>query len=193
MGIFPIPWQDTLQGCMLSIENAERLVEDAFFLNRNGRTQSAYCVSLDAWEELGKAILLYKHYKTKEPVSQQDWRHILLDHKHKHVAWMNNDDLLYGRSPSKSVAELKDALEKTIKERDSLTFKLDRDIGAYVDWIGGDHRWRSPCKLEKPWFSSDQPMPPVFDPDYWAISTHGICKHLRRLIGDSEGDTTYVS
>lgn len=81
MDIFPIPWEDTLEGCRLSIENAERLAEDSQVLRASSRLQTAYSVSLDAWEELGKAVLLYRYYKAKEPVSKDDWYQILHDHK----------------------------------------------------------------------------------------------------------------
>ena len=56
MSVFPIPWQETLEGCRLSIENAERLAQDSQVLRADGRLQTAYSVSLDAWEEMGKAI-----------------------------------------------------------------------------------------------------------------------------------------
>jgi AbiV family abortive infection protein len=144
MSVFPIPWQETLEGCRLSIENAERLAQDSQVLRADGRLQTAYSVSLDAWEEMGKAILLYRYYKTKEPVSQNDWYKILHDHKHKRVAWINSMDLLYGTTPPKSITQLKPDLEKAIQEGDLKNwFNLEREVGVHVDWIGGKDRWRS--------------------------------------------------
>jgi len=194
MDIFPIPWEETLEGCRLSIENAERLVEDSQILKRNGRIQSAYSVSLDAWEELGKAILLYRYYKTKEPVSSDDWKRILRDHKRKRVAWVNSMDLLYGTTIPKSVADLKQDLERTLHEEGSSSwFNLERDVGVYVDWVGGEHGWRSPCKIGYPWFESEAWMRPLFDSDYWAANTRLICDQLKETINRSEVKPTSSS
>jgi len=185
MTIFPIPWEEALQGCRLSIENAERLAEDALLLNHSGRTQSAYAVSLDAWEELGKAIILYRYYTTKESISSIDWFDILRDHKHKRVAWVNSTDILYGSRPPNSVAALKTDLEKSITEDNFQKWlTLERDVGAYVDWVGGKDGWRSLCHLQEPWFNSPPPMPPVFDAMYWASNTRLICHQLRDKVRD---------
>ena len=177
---------------MLSIENAERLAEDSLLLSQNGRIQSAYSVSLDAWEELGKAIILYRYYKTREPISKDDWWDILRDHKSKRVAWVNSVDLLYGTTPPKSVTELKNDLERTISEDNSWKWlSLERDVGVYVDWVRGS--WLSPCKLENHWFSSAPPLPPVFDPVYWASNTRLICHQLREKVKDYGVKATFSS
>jgi AbiV family abortive infection protein len=189
MGIFPIPWEETLEGCRLSIENAERLVEDSLVLRGSGRLQSAYSVSLDAWEELGKAILLYRFFSAKEPVLENDWKRILTDHKSKRVAFVNNVDLLYGPAPTKSVTELKDSLKDALKERaDRSWFSLEREVGVYVDWVGGEDRWRSPCRIDEWWFAS---IP--FDARYWANSAKAICRRLKELTKDSDAKATSSS
>ena len=179
MNIFPIPWEEALEGCRLSIENAERLAEDSIILQRNGRLQSAYCISLDAWEELGKAVLLYRYYKTKQPITEGDWYQILRDHKRKRIAMGNSMDL-FEDGPQKSVNELKDSLATVLKEkRDRKWFALERGVGVHVDWVGGEKPWESPCKVDEAWFRT---VP--LDSDYWARSTQSICKTLKRNIDD---------
>lgn len=183
MDAFSIPWKEALKGCKLAIENAERLAEDSLVLKRNSRMQSAYSVSLDGWEELGKAVLLYRYYKTEETISKDDWKRILSDHKHKRIAWANSLDLLYGTTLPKSVTDLKNDLEKAIGDENSKKwFDLERNIGVYVDWIHPQDCWVSPCKIDKPWFSSDSLLPPVFDSEYWARSTIAQCRHFRELL-----------
>jgi AbiV family abortive infection protein len=177
MSIFPIPWQEALQGCRLSIENAERLAGDSQVLRKNGRLQSAYSVSLDAWEELGKAIVLYTYYKAQEPISRNDWERILTDHKHKRVAWVTSVDIVYGTAPPKSVTKLKEDLEKHLTEDWRKWFKLERDVGVYVDWVGGKEPWVSPCRIDKKWFSI---IP--FDSEYWATAVIAQCGHFRERL-----------
>jgi len=167
-----------LEGCRLAAENAERLAEDSRVLGRNNRVQSAYAVSLDAWEELGKAVLLFRYFKQKEDISLEDWRQILRDHKHKRVAWVHSMDLLYGETPSKPVLQLKDALERAINEEDwGKWFDLEREIGVYVDWLDLKEHWRSPCQIDKALFHA---VP--FDSEYWTVAAIFQCKHFREII-----------
>jgi AbiV family abortive infection protein len=180
METFPIPWTKALEGCRLAIENAERLAKDSLVLRRNGRLQSAYSVSLDAWEELGKAVLLFRYYKHKEDISEKDWFEVLRDHKSKRVAYVNSMDILYGSSPPKSVKQLKHDLEKTTEEKRWRDwFSLEREIRVHVDWVGlKEHaHWQSPCKIDKRWFGS---IP--FDSLYWTVSVRAQCKHFRDVL-----------
>jgi len=173
METFPIPWTEALEGCRLAIENAERLAEDSEVLRRNGRLQSAYSVSLDAWEELGKAALLFRYYQQEQNISSADWRHVLRDHKSKRVAYVKSMDVLYGSTPPKSVQQLKDDLKKTTEDKTwRKWFTLEREIGVHVDWKGA--HWQSPCKIDKKWFTS---VP--FDSEYWAFSVKMSCKYFR--------------
>jgi len=171
MKSFPIPWTKALEGCRLAIENAERLAEDSQVLRQNDRFQSAYSVSLDAWEELGKAVLLFGYYQRKQDISVEDWHQVLRDHKSKRVAYVNSMDILYGSTPPKSVEQLKDDIKKAVEEWRKW-FSLEREIGVHVDWIGAN--WRSPCKIDKKWFTS---IP--FDSEYWATSVRLLCKDFR--------------
>jgi len=178
MSIFPIPWQETLEGCRLSVENAERLADDSRVLRASGRLQSAYSVSLDAWEELGKAVLLYRYYKTREDVSDDDWNKILRNHMIKRVVWARSQDLLYGVGPVMSIAQLKEALRNAVTREDPQFLKLERNIGVHVDWVAGENPWQSPCKIDEKWFRA---LP--FDSSYWALATWGQVQHLRRILG----------
>ena len=179
MSIFPIPWQETLEGCRLSVENAERLADDSRVLRASGRLQSAYSVSLDAWEELGKAVLLYRYYKTKEDISCDDWNHFLRNHTIKRVVWAQSQDLLYGIGEVKSIAQLKEAVKCAVETENSDGFlKLERDVGVHVDWVGGESQWQSPCEIDETWFRA---IP--FDSGYWALATWGQVQHLRRILG----------
>jgi len=177
---FPIPWKETLEGCRLSVENAERLAEDARILKRNNRAQSAYAIILDAWEELGKAVLLFRYFKQKEDISWKDWKKILRDHKHKRIAWAHSQDLLYGETLPKSVLQLKETFESAITQEDRNWFDLEREVGVYVDWLGPKEHWRSPCRMDSTWFNFP------FTSDYWTPIVLAQCKHLRELIAKEE-------
>jgi AbiV family abortive infection protein len=138
---FPIPWTKALDGCRLSIENAKRLAEDAEILKQNGRRASAFALSLDAWEELGKAALLFVYFKQKQDISEREWLRVFCNHREKRAAYVESADILYESGVPKSVGQLKDDLSKIAKES-SDWFDLEREVGVYVDWVGN---WRSPC------------------------------------------------
>ena len=185
MVTYPIPWAEALEGCRLAIENAERLAEDSRVLRQNDRLQSAYSVSLDAWEELGKAVLLFRYYKKEENISKNDWFKILRDHKSKRVAYVHSMDILYGSSSPKSVKELKDDLEKATEDKGWRDwFSYEREVGVHVDWIvdlKGHARWQSPCKIDKQWFT----MLPL-DSEYWASAVIVECQHFRDVLPRSK-------
>jgi AbiV family abortive infection protein len=173
METFPIPWTEALEGCRLAIDNAERLAEDSEVLRRNDRLQSAYSVSLDAWEELGKAIVLFRYYQQKKNISEGDWFQVLRDHKSKRVAYVKIMDSLYGSTPPMSIEQLKHEIKKVTEEKKwRKWFTLERQVGVHVDWVGA--HWRSPCRIDKEWFGT---FP--FNSEYWAFSVKASCKFFR--------------
>jgi AbiV family abortive infection protein len=173
MGTFLIPWTKALEGCRLSIENAKRLAEDAEFLKQNNRPASAFSLSINAWEELGKAVLLLRYHKQKQDISDRDWFRVLCNHRKKRAAYVNSMDILYPKStPPKTVEQLKADLAKISVEWHEW-FDLEREIGVYVDWATD---WRSPCRIGKAAFEFP------FDSDYWASSVRLCSAHLESIL-----------
>jgi AbiV family abortive infection protein len=175
MSSFPIPWAEALEGCKLSVENAKRLAEDARLLRDNGKLASAFSVSLSAWEELGKAVLLFRYWKAKQDISLRDWLGVICNHRRKQAAIVESMDILYASVPPKTIAQLKDNLEKNWKEWGEW-FDLQRELGVYVDWVGA---WRSPTRIEKTAFKFP------FSSSYWIESVRALSVHVERILPDS--------
>src|SRR5690242_19194470 len=70
------------QACL---QNAERLIEDAKLLGREGRYRSGYLILLLASEELGKAIWL-RIGQTVDPAKWQQWWKSYFSHADKQAA-----------------------------------------------------------------------------------------------------------
>jgi len=173
---FPIPWEKALKGSKLAIENAERLANDAAVLKQNDRLESAYYVSLNAWEELGKAVLLFRHWKEKQDISEKQWHKIFRNHTIKRVAYTENFDALYPKStPPMDMEEVLEKMKKVSKERGRY-FDFERQIGLYVDWVG---EWRSPSMIDRRFIDS-------FGSDYWINGVLLSSSHLKRVISESE-------
>jgi AbiV family abortive infection protein len=172
MATFPIPWIETLDGCRLSVENAKRLAKDAQLLKENGKLASAFAISLNAWEELGKAVLLLRYWKQKQDISENDWFGVLCNHRKKRMAYVESMDILYGPAPSKEFPQLKDELTKKSKEWGNW-FDLEREVGVYVDWVG---KWRSPSRIEKAAFEFP------FDSGYWIAGVELISMHIQEIL-----------
>jgi hypothetical protein len=64
-----IPWKETLEGAKLAVDNAERIAYDANSLSRAGRYQTAFSLSLLAWEETNKAGLLIRAYIERQGIT----------------------------------------------------------------------------------------------------------------------------
>jgi len=174
---FPIPWKDALEGSKLAIENAKRLGNDAAVLKQNGRLESAYYVSLNAWEELGKGVLLFRHWKQRQDIPEKQWHKIFRNHTIKRVAYVENFDVLYPKStPPKDTEEVLGKMKKVSKEYGRY-FDFEKQIALYVDWVG---EWRSPSKLHRKLLDS------AFGSDYWIDSTLLAAFHLKRVIIKSE-------
>jgi len=172
MAAFPIPWTEALEGVRLSVENAKRLAEDAQLLKDSGKAASAFAVSLNAWEELGKAVLLFMYWKQKQDISENDWFKVLCSHRRKRVAYVECMDLLYGSAPPKEILQLKEGLTKKSKESGDW-FDLEREIGVYVDWVG---KWRSPSRIGKEAFEFP------FDSGYWISSVELSSMHIQEIL-----------
>jgi AbiV family abortive infection protein len=170
MSAFPIPWSEALEGCKLSIENAMRLAEDAQLLKDSGKDTSAFAASLNAWEELGKAVLLFRYWKLKQDITENEWFKILCDHRRKRVAYVESMDVLYGSVPPKDIAHMKGDLTMKSKEWGEL-FDYERAVGVYVDWVG---KWRSPSRIAGFGYA--------FDSGYWISSVELGSMHIQELL-----------
>jgi len=174
---FPIPWKDALEGSKLAIENAERLADDAAVLNQNGRLESAFQLGLSAWEELGKAVLLLRHWKERRAIKEEQWFEVLCNHRMKRVACTENLDILYPKStPPKDTKEVLENMKKRSKEMRGY-FDFERQMALYVDWVG---KWRSPSTVDRRFIDS-----PVGS-DYWVNNTRLLTSQLKRVISDAE-------
>jgi len=64
-----IPWETMKQCIELSLDNAQRLVEDAEFLLKAGRLSSANVLAILSIEESGKALLGCEYFDEKKKIS----------------------------------------------------------------------------------------------------------------------------
>ncbi len=169
---FPIAWNKALEGCKLAIDNAKRLADDAELLEQNGRLASAFAASINAWEELGKAVLLYRYWKEKRDISENEWTKIFCNHRRKRAAWVNSTDIVFQSKPRKPIEKLKNDLTEASKEWGEW-FNLEREVGVYVDWR---RDWRSPCRI-----SFQFP----FEPGYWIFCVRSSSMDLEEVLSQT--------
>jgi len=173
---FPIPWKGALEGSKRAVQNAERLTEDAGILGKNDRLESAFHLSLSAWEELGKAVL-FRHWKERQDIGENQWFEILRNHRMKRIACTENSDVLYPKSvPPKDTKEVLENMKKRSKEMREY-FDFERQMALYVDWVG---KWRSPSTVDRRLIGS------LIGSDYWVDSTRLLASQLKRVISDAE-------
>lgn len=143
-----IPWQRTLEGAMLAVDNAERLAEDARLLGGPfgvGRYQTAFSLALLAWEETNKAGLLLKAYLEKHDITENEWRKVFQNHAAKLMADPAYYHTLYPQ------AARNETQKPAVSVQDFGKF-LDLEkqlLGFYVDFDDEKGRWRSPNALSK--------------------------------------------
>lgn len=78
-----IPWE-TMEKCIeLSLDNAQRLVEDAEYLLKAGRLSSAKILTVYSFEESGKALMACDYLAKKKKVSVDDYRNKFISHTTK--------------------------------------------------------------------------------------------------------------
>lgn len=122
---FPIPYTELEKGIKLSIENAERLIEDAETLCKNGRYPSASYLAIVALEEEGKAYLLLKRFIAKTDIKKKSWRDDFWRHEKKIIAV---------QEAISKYRKLK-INGKQVRLEDLAKFFLDhKDDCLYVDW-----------------------------------------------------------
>lgn len=139
------PWKlyptEALKGADFSSENAERLANDALFLHSHGRFQTAYSLSLLAWEETNKGGLLLKAYSEAKEISESKWNGDFLDHTFKFMAYPRYATLIFGSQGS--APQPGNNLRRTAK-----LFDIKKQLfGFYVDWHPISRTWSSPSRL----------------------------------------------
>ena len=134
-----IPCKDLKKGIELSLANAGRLTSDAMLLDEKKRTASAVVLLIAAWEEIGKAVLLLKHWINHEDVRGRAWKRIFRSHSAKQTACFDSGDLLWG---NKSDAYQRESEELRRKLKSSMRWM--KEVGLYVEWTGEEKGWLCP-------------------------------------------------
>ncbi len=134
-----VPYEELEKGIELSLKNAARLASDAELLFSKKRAASAVVLFETAWEELGKAVLLLKCWKSHQGVKDGSWRTIFRSHAAKQTACFDNSDLLWSGGSYGDHAGMTELL-KTVKH----SLKETRVLGLYVDWMGKQKGWFCP-------------------------------------------------
>lgn len=133
-----VQWNDLKKGTQLSLKNADRLARDAGFLIRDRRTASGVALLVAAWDELGKAVLLLKHWKNGQDVKwESDLKKIFRGHSAKQMAVFEHQQLLWPDRPF-----VHDAVQD---QRLKSSLRWAREVlGLYVNWLGSNDRWSCP-------------------------------------------------
>lgn len=144
----PIPHTELKEGIKLSIENAERLINDAEILYNNGGHNSASYLCIAALEEEGKASILLRRSLDNKDVTKKYWDEKILDHGIKIIA-VQRTILNYRKLRIKIGSER----WKQVDLADLAKFFLkSKDKCLYVDWDFETRRtqitdkWESPLK-----------------------------------------------
>jgi AbiV family abortive infection protein len=132
-----IPWDQLKKGIELSLENAARLKNDADLLFANRRVGSAVALWVAAWEEIGKAVLLLKHWKLRQDIKGHSWRRIFREHSPKQSACFENRDLLWGKNGDEYRSEEMEKLRVSLRYTKEV-------LGLYVNWVEEKKTWFSP-------------------------------------------------
>jgi len=132
-----IPCGELKKGIELSLENAARLKNDADLLYANSRMSSAVPLWVAAWEEIGKAVLLLKHWKLRQDIKGRSWKRIFREHSAKQSACFENRDLLWGKNG--------DEYRSKEMEKLRISLRYTREVlGLYINWMEEKKTWLSP-------------------------------------------------
>lgn len=131
-----IHWKELGNGMKLSLENASRLMNDAQLLLANKRSASALALLVVAWEEIGKAVLLLKNYKSQTDVEGATLREIFGSHNAKQTAIIHNQDILWQKPNIQNIE-----MDKKLKA--SLRWTKET-VGLYVNWDAKRKGWSCP-------------------------------------------------
>lgn len=142
-----VTWKEALDGAELACANARRLADDALFLHGQGRYETAFAISLLAWEETNKAGLLLKQHVQQEDISRSRFDKIFRDHEKKLRAYSEYENVLH--APSATSARKAPVWNAaTIQVVKQLQLEKLR-YGLYVDFIEKDRRWTSPSDFRE--------------------------------------------
>jgi AbiV family abortive infection protein len=142
-----VTWKEALDGAELACANARRLADDALFLHGQGRYETAFPISLLAWEETNKAGLLLKQHVQQEDISRSRFDKIFRDHEKKLRAYSEYENALH--APSTTLARKAPMWDAaTIQAVKQLQLEKLR-YGLYVDFIEKDRRWTSPSDFRE--------------------------------------------
>jgi AbiV family abortive infection protein len=176
-----IPWKKTLEGAKLAVDNAERIAYDADSLSRAGRYQTAFSLSLLAWEETNKAGLLIRAYIERQGITHNEWQNKFRNHPYKLMAYPEYTNVLYGEAKK---PEPQETVTK-VKEMGKILDLEKQLLGFYVDWDQTKSKWRSPNTLSAETIS----MYVKIWGEYYSSNSILTCLALRERIQEIENGT----
>ena len=139
-----IPLESVQIGIERSLENTQRLLDDAKLLFENKRYASSLSLGALSLEELGKTILLLNELVQERDVSTTLWKKIFRSadaHIEKFKAPHKYHELLGFKSVDYSERQKINTIINALCK----DFNLRKQRGFYVDWIEG--KWWSPTML----------------------------------------------
>lgn len=132
---WPIPINSLLDGAMLSLKNAQRLLKDAKNAKSNYNSEQAITQGILALEELGKSLILWECAETKTKVNKKYWHDNLENHEKKLLAIPKNLKKFTPKTATKAKKALT-KMEKLLKK-----FKNQKLQAIYVDWDPSKNDW----------------------------------------------------
>lgn len=138
-----IPWE-TMGRCIeLSLDNAQRLVEDAEYLRKGGKLSSAAVLTIFSLEESGKALLACEYLTDRKKVSMKNYQEMFLNHKPK------LDEALKALEKSDTHrAQLRKALWRNVTKE----LHKERLNAIFVNYNGQAQIW------QVPWSQNPKPL-----------------------------------
>jgi AbiV family abortive infection protein len=111
-------------------------------LHEREHYETAYAISILAWEETNKAGLLLLHYVEKRDLAEDDYHRIFRGHQGRLGGYSEYQHVLPSTSTSSPATDaLLDATtRKAIEELD----REKQELGFYVDFSKRTRRWTSP-------------------------------------------------
>lgn len=123
-----IPWETLSQCIELSLDNSQRLLEDAEFLVTKGRLSSAKALVITSLEESGKALLGCESLATRKKIPAEIYKSKFLNHRTKiGKALEAAEDLISTSYPGLCKASGGNASERQLLEEKLESFFVDYD------------------------------------------------------------------
>ena len=132
---WPIPITSLMDGSMLSLKNAQRLLKDTKNAKSNHNFEQTITQGILALEELGKALILWECAETKTKVDKKYWHDNLENHEKKLLAVPKN---LRKFTPNSAI-QAKKAIGKMEKLLEK--FKDQKLQAIYLDWNPSRSDW----------------------------------------------------